>query len=585
VTLLSRVVFAMLVAATVAAFFVTQRLKRAPNVVLRVKLSPREFSPNGDGVQDRTTIAFRLKRDDDVSVSIVGRGQDAVRELADSVSVRARAKFTIAWDGREDDGGVAPDGIYRVRLGLRRQGRSVPLPGTMELDTRLARPRVTSVAGRPTRSARVPLIVTAGRATPVSVRFGPSTSRPSTLVVARTDSARSVEVARVRAAATRHTVTWDGTVRGAPAPAGTYRLRVLTQDPAGNAALSAVRAPGIGVTVRSLAVQVPVVPARPGTRATFLVDSRDRPYRWAIRRPGSTRALARGRATGVVLRVRVPRRVAGALLLDVRVGSVTKSFPWGALPRRSAPVLVVLPALRWLGEDPTDADGDGTPNTLSRGEPAPLARPLAGLPAGFADEEGRLLAHLTRGARRYDVTTDAALALGSGPKLAGHAGVLLAGRETWLPPRLAAGLRGYVTRGGRVASFSVRTLRRSVALRDGVLSRPGRERSRDALRARVGPVVHPGRAMDLIVFREGAGLFDTVTGVFGGWRSWEPVRSVAPGRLEAVAGPDPDTPVILASSLGSGLVIRAGLPGWASRLGRDDSVTSLTDRAWELLSR
>ena len=75
-------VFAALVVATVAAFFVTQRLKRSAPVVRHVML-PLYISPNGDGRKDRAVIKFRLpKADDRVTVSITdANGDEVLHEL------------------------------------------------------------------------------------------------------------------------------------------------------------------------------------------------------------------------------------------------------------------------------------------------------------------------------------------------------------------------------------------------------------------------------------------------------------------------------------------------------------------------
>jgi hypothetical protein len=196
------------------------------------------------------------------------------------------------------------------------------------------------------------------------------------------------------------------------------------------------------------------------------------------------------------------------------------------------------------------------------------------------------MAHLDRSGDVYDLTTDAALALGSGPKLAGHTGVLLAGVEEWLPPRVRLALRRFVQHGGKLATFGVRSLRRTVTLTGGtnpVLRDPTGLAATDALSSRIGPIVH--HRGDLTVFKQGAGVFDTVSGVFPKWPSFEPTRSVAPGTIEAQAGPDPQTAVIVGYALGRGLVIRTGLPGWDARLGHDATVKAVTDQAWLLLSR
>ena len=83
-------VFAGLVVATFAAFFVTTRLKRSAPVVEQLTFR-RSFSPNGDGRFDAALFAFRLRRSDDVTVSVVTRDGDEVRTLAEDVSLRARS--------------------------------------------------------------------------------------------------------------------------------------------------------------------------------------------------------------------------------------------------------------------------------------------------------------------------------------------------------------------------------------------------------------------------------------------------------------------------------------------------------------
>jgi len=67
---LARSVFVLLVLATVAAFFVTQRLKSGQPVVKRLALQ-RYISPNGDGRKDRAHISFFLPKGDHVTVDVV----------------------------------------------------------------------------------------------------------------------------------------------------------------------------------------------------------------------------------------------------------------------------------------------------------------------------------------------------------------------------------------------------------------------------------------------------------------------------------------------------------------------------------
>jgi hypothetical protein len=83
---LSRLVFALLVLATIAAFFVTQKLKSGQPVVKRLALQ-RFFSPNDDGRKDRARIAFRLPKGDRVDLDIVSTGGGHIRRLVNGRSL------------------------------------------------------------------------------------------------------------------------------------------------------------------------------------------------------------------------------------------------------------------------------------------------------------------------------------------------------------------------------------------------------------------------------------------------------------------------------------------------------------------
>jgi hypothetical protein len=73
-------------------------------------LSEAYFSPDGDGIQDRTILAYRATVPVDVIVSN-SRGQ-AIRTLAK----HAPMEGSVEWDGRNDLGGLAPDGAYTFNL-------------------------------------------------------------------------------------------------------------------------------------------------------------------------------------------------------------------------------------------------------------------------------------------------------------------------------------------------------------------------------------------------------------------------------------------------------------------------------------
>jgi hypothetical protein len=275
-------------------------------------------------------------------------------------------------------------------------------------------------------------------------------------------------------------------------------------------------------------------------------------------------------------------------VLTVVSGGARTSVPLAVGGTRPHSLLVVLPALAWQGRNPVDDDGDGMPNTLDAGGPVALARPFAnGMPASVVRREAALLRVLDGDLVRYDLTTDVALATGSGPALEDHRGAILAGDERWLTPALAARLRAYVRGGGRVWSLGVDALRRSVRLHGGTLSHPSEPRLVDALGARPRqPLVRTPQPTTMTIYRDGAvGLFEQTSGAFAGYRVYEALAPFPPpARLLAAAGPAAGTPVIAAWRLGRGVVVHTGLPELPERaLERDLDAGALVQRIVALL--
>jgi hypothetical protein len=257
--------------------------------------------------------------------------------------------------------------------------------------------------------------------------------------------------------------------------------------------------------------------------------------------------------------------------------------------RRPRDVLVVLPVTTWQGDNPVDDDGDGRPNTLGAGLPVGIARPYAkgGLPAQLPTQEALLLAQLDRNRRRYDLTTDVALARGTGPRLDDHRAVILAGDTRWLDARVARALRSFVRRGGRLLSVGTDSLRRSVTLdaREQAVA-PTLPTDRDLFGARLRPVVH--EPVSLVNVVDDIDLFGGTEGLFGGIDAFEQTLDVRGGSraIAAAAATQPgDGQVIVASRLGDGLVIRPGLPDFSAKLKTNPELATFLERAWTLLRR
>jgi hypothetical protein len=142
VTPLARTSFAVLVLATVAAFFLTQRLKHGPALVQHLKTTP-VFYPLASGERSGEQLSFHLEHTDLVTVWVVDGQGENVATLARSALLRAYRKLSLVWDGRGDDRRLAPNGLYRVRVQLAHQHRTLLLANEFRL---LAVPPVRSAA-------------------------------------------------------------------------------------------------------------------------------------------------------------------------------------------------------------------------------------------------------------------------------------------------------------------------------------------------------------------------------------------------------------------------------------------------------
>lgn len=124
---LAPAVFAALIVATAAAFVQAQLVKRNDLILDRVRATPRDFSPNGDGRRDITYFRFRLTRPDRADVMVVDETGRVVRVLARNRPLGTYRYLVFPWDGKTTSGRIAPAGAYRVRVVLHRQDRDFVL--------------------------------------------------------------------------------------------------------------------------------------------------------------------------------------------------------------------------------------------------------------------------------------------------------------------------------------------------------------------------------------------------------------------------------------------------------------------------
>src|SRR5262249_55162537 len=205
------------------------------------------------------------RKPDRVRLQIVDSGGEVVRTLVAGTRLR-RGRVVYTWNGRDDRGRFVPEGVYKPRVHLADQHRTIDLPNDMRVDTTAPNVTVESVSPRAISPDGD------GRADRVTVRYKLSERAHAILYV----GARRVVFTRSQLPS--GSVDWNGKLNGKPVRPGTYLLRLGAQDPAGNVSrpVKAGR-----VIVRYVELARTSLEAKPRTR--FGVDvSADRRVAWRL---------------------------------------------------------------------------------------------------------------------------------------------------------------------------------------------------------------------------------------------------------------------------------------------------------------
>ncbi len=213
----------------------------------------------------------------------------------------------------------------------------------------------------------------------------------------RTDDGEPRVVAELGPVEDSRTLVWDGRVEGAPAPPGIYLIEVTARDRAANLGTAPREVPPRrpprgrpGLTIRSIAAEAPMRPVTSGQKLRVNVDARGRPYRWRLRRVGTTKPVANGReGPRQPVELTAPGGDSGLYVLELTAGRHKTAVPVMVQSRERAVMLVVVPTLTWTATAQVDEDADGIPNTLDAGTPVPWPRVLDdGLPEDLLAARG-----------------------------------------------------------------------------------------------------------------------------------------------------------------------------------------------------
>jgi hypothetical protein len=284
--LLATALLFVLLGATAAAFVITERLKLQPSPITHVFVT-KVFSPTCECDTDLAVVGFRLRNAERLTLSIADNGRHSIRTLVGPME-RRRGGFSATWDGRDADGAVVADGVYRPLVHLRH--RTILMPNRIRVDTTPPRVRVRSLEPRvlqPGKRLRVRYLL----------------DEPARVYV----FLNGRRVVLGRSTRQRWKVEWPA--RGRP---GAYRVTVAARDVAGN--LSDATRP-IAVVI-PLTVVTKTVRVAPGKRfSVSLVADRRRAYTWKLgRQQGSSHARR--------LVLRAPRR-AGPYALVINQDGLT----------------------------------------------------------------------------------------------------------------------------------------------------------------------------------------------------------------------------------------------------------------------
>jgi hypothetical protein len=285
----------VLLGATAAAFAVTERLKleRSPVTGTRVD---RVFSPVCECARDVAVISIVLRRRETVTVDILDLDGESIRTL-----VRKRrepsGRVSYTWDGRDNAERIVAEGVYRPRLQLERNGRTIVLPNPIRVDTTAPRIRIVRVF------PRVFSPDGDGQRDRVTATYSLDERARAMMLV---DGQRRV-LSRFRPLEGK--LVWFGRVDGRPVRPGTYEIRLRAVDRAGN---RSARTRAVPVRVRYVELSRDRIEVVAGKRFSVRVLTDARSYRWLF-------AGDKGAAHRQVLVLRAPE-TPGTYFLYVSVG-------------------------------------------------------------------------------------------------------------------------------------------------------------------------------------------------------------------------------------------------------------------------
>ena len=292
----------VLLVATAATFGRAERLKLERSPIGAPKLT-RIIGPTCKCPRATARIRFVLRHAERIDASIVDAGGNKVRTLAVGLA-RPKGPVTFGWRGRDDDGQVVHDGLYRLKIDLTDVHRAVTVPTPIRVDTHAPRIRLVSATPRtfsPDGDGRADRVRFQYRST--------ETASPEVYVrgalVARTPLQR----------AGPGSLRWRGRIDGETAPEGTYTAWVQAVDAAGNRSTPSRL---VYVRIRYVSLRVPDRSVLVPGPFAFRAGADAKRVTYVLARLGGRRQTLQGSARPGLVRLQLPARLApGRYVLEV----------------------------------------------------------------------------------------------------------------------------------------------------------------------------------------------------------------------------------------------------------------------------
>jgi hypothetical protein len=277
---LSAALVLALLAATAAAFAVTEGAKLELSPIAGTQVSPPLFSPRGQ-VKTVVHVRFRLRKSERLEVWIENGDGRRVRTLLAGRAYRRGARLDLVWDGLSDDAIAEPDGVYTPVVKLERSHRTIALPSPIRIDTK--RPVITLA-----RHALYPIFSPDGDGHRDGLRFVYTVSKPAhAILVVQPAGGSTHRVEFTLGQRLRGVLVWNGKLNGRAVRPGRYVLSAGARDRAGN---TSKLSPFAIAQVRYIALARSRVVARPGGRFAIRVSTDAPTVEWRLHgRSGTTR--------------------------------------------------------------------------------------------------------------------------------------------------------------------------------------------------------------------------------------------------------------------------------------------------------